>query len=370
MKAKVYQRKDRKGTRFYIYLYWKGQKKKRYHDIDGQPFKAEYRAERMAERINSEIETEGKNFNLSKWFGATSNALAFDNYVEAWLDRRRSAGEVTANYLRDVSTIAEKYWIPFFGQQDLREIRAGHLEDLLASFPEHLGPRARQYYLSTLKTMFTSAYRREEINRVPPFPKVTVPEKEIEWLTSEEQALVLAEMSPANRPIFELMMFYGCRPSEARALQWDCVDFNRQEIIFRRSLNDNDLRETTKNNRVKALPLVPEMAELLNSIRGIGGYVFRARSGRPYTKNWLMKIWRVANKKAHAKHGTPIVTAYQGCKHSRGMDLIAKGFGIEGVRALFGQETYYAARRYARHTTATLREKLGALSSGGAVGEH
>lgn len=352
MKAKVYERKDRKGTRFFVYLYWQGQRKKRYHDIDGQPFKARYRAERLAERINSEIESEGKNFNLNKWFGTSSNAMAFENYVTAWLDRKT---DVTENYVKDIRSIANKYWIPFFGQKDIREIRMAHLEDFLASLPKRLSQRARQYYLVLLKSMLNDAYRREELLRVPPFPSVKVPEREIKWLTPEEQERALDAMHPHDRPIFGFMMYYGVRPGEARALQWDCINFDREEIIIKRAFNDNDLRETTKNSRVRVLPLMPEAEAILRPIRGIGGYVFRARNGRPYTKNWLMKIWRTAREKA----GLPKVTLYQGCKHSVGMQKVAEGWDLEHVRELFGHRRIESTRPYARATTETLRAKLG-----------
>ena len=142
------------------------------------------------------------------------------------------------------------------------------------------------------------------------------------------------------------------------------LDFKREEIVIKRAFNNCDLRETTKNSTVRILPLMPEAEAILKPIRGIHGFVFRARNGRPYTKNWLMKIWRAAREKV----GVTDVTLYQGCKHSVGMQKIAEGWDLEHLRELFGHRRIESTRRYARATTETLRAKFGGQLGSSKIG--
>jgi integrase len=333
-----------------VYLYWKGQRKKRYHDIDGQPFKARYRAERLAERINSEIESEGKNFNLRKWFGASANEFAFSVYVDKWFKRRFASGEVTEEYLKTVRWICEAYWKPFFQDRDIRELKKGHFEDFLLSLPKELEPRSKKYYLTMLKKMFRDAFEREELERIPVFPQVKVPKKKIKWLTEEQRYQVMEFINLYDRTIFEFTHIHGCRPVEATRLEWTDIDFDREEITFR----------NTKNGTDKVHPFLDGTEEILRPIRGISGPVFRGkRAGRAYAVVWMGRIWREANQKANEKYGTPIVTMYQGQKHSRGMQLAEKGTDVLVLQKLFGHRQIASTMQYTEATKERLREVLG-----------
>ena len=356
MKAKAYRRKGR-GERYYVYLYWKGKRKKRYNDIDGTSLKARYRAERLAERINGDIEENGKNFDLNRWFGKNANELIFANYVKAYIDRKANTSW-SMEFAKVKESHAENHWIPYFKDKDIREIRLGHLEDFLAFLPDHLQIGTKKHIMDGLKGLFNNAYRREDIDRVPPWPKISVPEKPIKWLTPEEQDLVIAEIAQENQPIVKFIKIYGLRPVMARRdLFWSSMDFSRGFITI----------ERTKNNRPLELPLLPEAEAILRSLRGrlsVAGdesdLVFKNKQGRPYARQWLERIWRRANRKAHEKHGVPRVSLYQGIKHSKGTQLHMAGIDIHTIAAVFGHKKLESTRRYVSIGEETLRSALGA----------
>lgn len=355
MKAKAYRRKGR-GERYYVYLYWKGKRKKRYNDIDGTSLKARYRAERLAERINGDIEENGKNFDLNRWFGKNANELIFANYVKAYIDRKANTSW-SMEFAKVKESHAENHWIPYFKDKDIREIRLGHLEDFLAFLPDHLQIGTKKSIMDGLRGLFNNAYRREDIDRIPPWPKIRVPEKPIKWLKPEEQDLVIAEIAQENQPIVKFMQIYGLRPVMARRdLFWTSIDFSRDLITI----------ERTKNKRPLELPLIPEAEAILRSLRGrlsVAGdesdLVFKNKQGRPYARQWLERIWRRANKKAHEKYGVPIVTLYQGIKHSKGTQLHKTGADILTIAALFGHKKLESSRRYVSVDKETLKSALG-----------
>jgi len=252
-----------------------------------------------------------------------------------------------------VRRYVNKYWIRFFGKKDVREIRSGDIEDFLHWMPEHLSEKSKYNILNALHKLFSDAVRREDIIRIPAFPRVDVPESEIKWLNEEWQDRIIDAIPKTDRPIFQFIRYYGVRPGEARALQWDAVDFENKVIIIKRTFSARVLRETTKAKNIKYLPLTPEMAALLKPLRGIGGFVFRNKYGRPYTGK-IRLIWN----RARDAVGAPKVTLYQGTRHSLGTQLLERGHTLEQVQRLLGHKRPEMTQRYAKVTMKSLAKML------------
>ena len=185
-------------------------------------------------------------------------------------------------------------------------------QDFLHSLPDRLAPKTKKNILTALHKVFSDAYKREDIQRIPPFPTVDVPEPELQWINQEWQHKALQAMDERHRPIFIFGMFYGLRPGEARALMWDCIDWDNQIVTIKRTFSGSELSEFTKTKRIRYLPLVEESEAILREIRGLGGFVFRTEQGKPYRKQRLSQLWRDARDQV----GAPKVTLYQAMRHS------------------------------------------------------
>ena len=159
---------------------------------------------------------------------------------------------------------------------------------------------------------------------------------------------------PYHRPIFLFGMYYGLRPGEARALMWDCIDWDNQIVTIKRTFSGSELSEFAKTKRIRYLPLVEESEAILREIRGLGGFVFRTEQGKPYRKQRLSQLWRDARDQV----GAPKVTLYQAMRHSCGMQRLTAGWDLEHVRGLLGHQRSDMTRRYARATTETLRTRF------------
>lgn len=59
----------------------------------------------------------------------------------------------------------------------------------------------------------------------------------------------------------------GMRVSEVFALQWDCIDFKREEFIVRRGRSGGDPVESTKTDDPRTVPMHPVLAEALREHR-------------------------------------------------------------------------------------------------------
>lgn len=111
-----------------------------------------------------------------------------------------------------------------------------------------LAPKTRQDLLDELRFIFRRAKDREEVERVPVFPKVSVPKKTIRYATREQQLQVLDHLATDHQPIFWFLFIYGVRVAEACALCWDMVDRAKGEVLIGRTFSRRCLVETTKGN--------------------------------------------------------------------------------------------------------------------------
>lgn len=302
MDAKVY--KNRKA--WMVQLYWNGVRYRRYHYDSHLSLVHKDMAVQIAGAINADIKKKGKHFDPRQWFRTSGYEFQFDQFLGKWFSRRRYAPSVRPDMRRYLG-----FFQDFFKKTDIREIRRGHIEDFLEWLPGHYAPKTRKNILGLLHKIFTDAYEQEMIDRVPGWPRIEVPQKEVKWITREWQDRIIAEIPDRDKPIFIFLRSWGFRSGEARALMWDCVDFEKEIITIRRTFSGAWLQDHTKTKHIRYLPFTEELRDVFNQIRGISGFVFRNRIGKHYSKK-INQTWNKARDRANA----PKVTLSQGTRHS------------------------------------------------------
>lgn len=347
MKAKVYKRPGR--DRWEVVLHWEGVRYRRYHYDGDIPLVHPSMAEQIAAAVNADIAKRKKAFNPLQWFSGPAGKFEFGQYSESW--RRKNIDHYAPSVRADVNKYVHQAQ-EFFAKKDIKEIKVGDVEDFFAWLPERYSAKTKKNCLAVLHKIFSDAYRRQDVDRIPGFPRVQVQDPEIKWIEAGDQDRVIDAIPAQDRPIFRFIAAYGVRPGEARALQWDCIDFERRLITIRRTFSGAKLQEVTKSRNIRYLPLTDDVAEFLQEVRGIGGFVFRNSSGRPYTVD-VSKIW----KAAAAQVGVDI-TLYQGTRHSLASRLIQSGENMEIIRKILGHTTIATTQRYAKVETGTMLQAL------------
>jgi hypothetical protein len=159
--------------RFLVDIYWPGQGRiKLYSDQDSYPLDSYERAFRLLTSIRHEID-QGK-FDPREYVKVELKSLRFDNYVEAWLekrDREANKGRLSREYQRSVRSYRRNYLIPFFRNRSIRDLREGHIEDFVDQLPEKLSTKTIFNILGILRKLFYDAHRRRDILRIPYIPK-------------------------------------------------------------------------------------------------------------------------------------------------------------------------------------------------------
>jgi integrase len=189
--------------------------------------------------------------------------------------------------------------------------------------------------------------------RRPAFPAVEVQEPEIKWITRDWQERIIQAMPERDQPIFRFCQTYGVRPGEARALMWDCIDFDKGVITIKRSFSGGVLRDQTTTGMIRYLPILPPVEAILKRLRGISGFVFRNSIGNPYSAE-MSRVWREARDRV----GAPPVNLYQGTRHSLASQKVSEGHSLDRIRDLLGHTNTQTTRRYARTSVEGLKGLL------------
>ena len=340
--AKVYRKSE---DRWLVQMYHQGIQYRRFMWDEKTPLVHRKLAEILADSINTDIKRKGKYFDPRQWFSPRAYDLQFNRYAKKWLDTQSHLTSYP-----DIKSYFERWIIPHFGQEDIRELRKGHIKEFLSQLSEAYAPKTCQNILGLLHKMLADAYDDEILLRIPPFPRVQVPEVELRYLSQEQVYEIISNIPERDQPIFRFGYFYAMRPGEVRALQWDVISFEKKTVTVKRTFSGSRLQEFTKSKRIRHLPLMSDALSILSGIRGISGFVFRTSYGKPYRKQRLGELWR--------KAGGPI-PLYNGMRHSRAMHLLEnEQWDLEYVRALLGHTRSEMTRRYARASANGLKKRF------------
>jgi integrase len=338
----------RQGS-FRVTISYKGERLDIYRNEHGKRFNCLRDAQECLIYINGLIKA--KKFYASEW--RANQAFSINKAIEVWLE----LSDCCPEWLAKKKKIAEAFFKPFFSEQnifDVREIDSMHIK-IFQAFLKGKGfsDKYRYNIMNVLKEFIR--FHRASIPKMPEFPTIAVQRPPIRWLTEKQQDEVFSFISEADKPIFTFMRYTGCRPNEAGGLLRENVFLNQEPPYFVLATvlrPDGTVKTNTKTKIAKPLPVIPELVDALRP-REATKFVF-SKKGTPYTHHRLRHIWEHASLKANKTYGTPVVSLYQGLKHSFGCQRINQGFTIHQIKEVFGHTDIKTTERYAQYATSKL----------------
>ncbi|HUO77832.1 MAG TPA: tyrosine-type recombinase/integrase, partial [Thermodesulfovibrionales bacterium] len=318
---------------FFIVLYHDKAKQRISREKDGQILDSYRRAHRLLENIRKDYD-DGV-FSLSNYLPEEIEEFRGHKLFPKWLGTKTL---IAPSSLREYKRYTELYFVPYFGNQDMRQLNAGHIEDFFLSIPKAQEEHGfRQLSLKSLKnisialhTFCVWLYTRETIKRVPVFPKITPPKPPIDWITRNEQMKILAFINSHHRPIFEFLYYHPVRVGEARALRRKHFKLDIMAVHVCEAFSLKETR-SRKNKEPYYLPIAKRFNLDVLKDKLPEAFVFTNKAGRPYTSEGLRKIWHRATKKAGLRIQLKNATRHSGASQSinAGIDLatISKSLG-------------------------------------------
>lgn len=278
--------------------------------------------------------------------------------------------ELAPGYVPKLRTYIQNFYIPFFADTDIRDIRScknfgkklpymsllkkleykinkttdkkvreklekfkslidkGKIEDAEKLCPEEkiitLSPKYQKNILDALRGFFLWANEERiiKVDDIPIFPSIKVPEYESQAISPEVQLAILDLIPDEHKPIFTFLFYQGARPGEIRALKWDCI--NGDTVTYKRTFSGRKLKENTKTSRIRHNLIFPEVLSMLPKKDFPRNFVFtHGGNKKPYSEDFLGDIYKEALKAFREKHNSNLnIGLYEATKHSFGTEFI------------------------------------------------
>lgn len=364
-------------TKLYVDLPWKGERIRVFSDTTGQVLDTYDRAEKIRERIESELEDH--TFDPARYVTAEASKFWACNLLDRFqIDKvgtergEADAGKekpcsVSPSYKKDYKRMI-RIAKAFFGKQDVREIRKIHLIDYMKDCQEKYSWKEKtlknnmdlfKVFLNYLKNDL------EIINKVPKFPEIEVPEPAVKWVHSNDQISLYELVAEDDKPIIGFLMLHGCRPGEARAIKCKDVDPETQSLSIHATFSKNVYREKRKGKKAKpyVIAIHPESFDFIkNRVDNCHpeAFVFiNPRTGRPYTMESILAVWE---KVRAAGNISSELRLYDASRHSFASQLVNQNVSLNKVSKLLGHSNTKMTERYAHHELESLRTDLSLVS--------
>ncbi|GBE15444.1 site-specific tyrosine recombinase XerC [bacterium BMS3Abin14] len=353
--------------RFFLFLYLSKQiapdvakrKVRLYSNQDGYPLGSYGEAHRLLEQIRSEIDA--RIFDISNYLPSEIEGFRGARQFPRWLATKQN---FSPTHYRELKRYVRLYFGPYFDRLDTRRLNTAHIEDFLEWIPVRqaelgrpdLSPKTKKNIMGALSSFARWLHRRGTIAQLPQFPAIPVPDPVIQWIGKEDQMRILEAIPQQHRAIFRFMAWHPVRSGEARALKVKDFDPETITVHVSRAFSGGELR-SRKNRRDYYLPLSETFDWSLLAGKLPEAWVFTTPRGRPYSRDYLPKIWRDSLHRA----GIPHIALKNATRHSVASQAINRGVRIEAVsRALGHSNIGVTLERYAKLEVESLREVLDA----------
>lgn len=264
----------------------------------------------------------------------------------------------------------------------LRDVRPDHLKPIIHDkriskvTKNRISPATQAFRYRHLRTFFNWAV---ELQLLPssPLDEVSAPKtgrRVPEYLTPKQLERLLicidtdVEMKRRDnqvrgsqvvwlKDLILLAVNTGMRIGELCALRWTDVDLDDGFIVVRNYTDADGESFQTKSGAERAVPIVPQVEEVLQTIeasRGRGGYVLRGAKGGQVNKQYASKRFKYYVREAKLPEGI----RFHSLRHTCASWLVQRGVPLAMVQAILGHSDIQITQKYAHHAPDALKEAM------------
>lgn len=324
----------RKGTALYI-VYDAGKKWSK----DKGEWVRDQRWERVESGLRRDAEALLRERQTQASGGTHRRARTFKELAEAWL--ASTTHQVRAQSADRYAMLLQNHILPALGHLRLEQITPGHVEALKNELLTHgLAVSTTKSVLGQVKTIFRYGMQFEGLLRNPAEIKHKFRDdeeaEEVEYLTPDEVARLLAHTPEEWRPFFITAIWTGMRVGELQAARWANLDTEKATYTVRETLTRQHGFGPPKASKAAPVYLSPRVLAALERQRAIVAQM-KLAAGPDWQDHDLLFPTRV---------GTP--HTYQVVAH-RVFKKILRAAGLQDIRF-----------HVLRHTCASLNISNGA----------
>lgn len=261
---------------------------------------------------------------------------------------------------RSKKYILQASLIPFFGKIPVSQVTGYQIEQYKAlTSREGVINKTINNRLTVLRKCLITAYEWLGLEGTP--PKITwlkcAPPK-TDYLTPKESDILLENADGVVHEMILTALRTGMRQGELKGLQWSSVDWENGTITIQHSRCDYTKElGSPKSNRVRHIPMHPDVHEVLLKRKANNGYVFVDRDKQPFDNQRLKLRLAHVRKKAGLRD-----FGWHTLRHTFASHLVMGGVHVASVQALLGHSNITTTMKYAHLAPSTLRAAIDVLN--------
>ncbi|MCK7552893.1 Arm DNA-binding domain-containing protein [Marinobacter goseongensis] len=225
----------------------------------------------------------------------------FSEFCETWLDEMRV--QWRKSHLSTIEGTLKNYLVPEFGEKEVGHITRQEILSFRASLAKAETRSKKPLSASRINRIMTplrmilgeAANRFEFTSPFQGIKSLKVPRSDVEPFSLEEVRLILATVRADFRNYYTVRFFTGLRTGEIDGLPWDCVDFQRRQILVRQALVNGEIEHTKTDGSYRHIEMPQLVYDALKDQRKATGnkiFVFCNREGNPLNHNNVTKrVW-------------------------------------------------------------------------------
>lgn len=307
---------------------------KRYSEalkVDGEPMPPTPANIRYATKLIREIQQKIRygEFRFADYFPDSVHAQVADKYgslgefMDHWYDQLK----LKASSLRTYRNMKDNFWKPRLGEMKLKSIKHSDITKVLNKAAEELEWKSGKTYnnhLSMISSVFELALADDLIPKNPcdRIKQQDWQKQQVDPFDVEEMEKILEYMNEKyHEQVFnftEFRFFTGLRTSEAIALEWGDVDFNKKVVQIRKGFVVDRMEEETKTARERTVML---NSRALESLKRQKKWTFFAEHNRvfvdpgtgtpwAYEQNYRKRYWMKTLKALGIRYRRPYNTRH------------------------------------------------------------
>jgi integrase len=273
----------------------------------------------------------------------------FETVFFDWIDRKIRPTRSLKTYA-EYKSIGNKHLLPLYGALKVRGISKNHADTLVAKLVNlGLANKTINKILMVFKQVISFAEQEGLVlkNTLKGFPLLKVKPGRVDMLSQNEVLQLLrANAFLSIYPLIVTALNTGMRIGELTGLCWDRVNFETETIEVSRSLVRGILKETTKTNLIRYIPMNQEVKSVLWNLlknQKCPRYVFTDEKGKPYNPDHFSgRHFRVALERS----GVRIIN-FHILRHTYASHFMMNGGNIFDLQKLLGHTKVDMTMKYA-----------------------
>ena len=305
--------------------------------------------------------------NKAKIFGYQSidiERTKFSDFAEKWLamSKLRNSQSTYSNYCSNL----RKHIFPIVGNLYLDQITKDHADEIVKLlFTTKHNVSGINKIMRVFKSVLIEAYKQDFLIRNPLANYRKLKEKQTAykfWNQSEINQFLVGNKNDALYSFYVVALNTGMRRGELAGLCFDKIDFHRSLIEVSRTRDRYGLRNNTKTNEIRYVPMNDVVkATLLNLFKSRqDGLVFVLENGQPIEVHHIYRDFKNAQKAANLSN----IIRFHDLRHTFASHFIMSGGDRYELQKILGHTKFEMTQRYAHLSPDHLAKATKVISFG------